>query len=97
MKKVSEGEAGEAGCCALCGSEFKILGLYNRFFKRFFAETEFSPDCAVRFTGADNVGERPTVILITYINHHPGLPNITKIKDKYSTYPVAPVAQLITS
>ena len=28
------------------------MGLYNRFFKRFFAETEFSPDCAVRFTGA---------------------------------------------
>ena len=47
-----EGEAGEAGCCALCGSEFKIMGLYNRFFKRFFAETDFSPDCAVRFTGA---------------------------------------------
>ena len=37
-----EGEAGEAaaaGCrvCALCGSEFKIMGLYNRFCKRFFA------------------------------------------------------------
>ena len=28
------------------------MGLYKRFFKRFFAETEFSPDCAVRFTGA---------------------------------------------
>ena len=28
------------------------MGLYNRLFKRFFAETEFSPDCAVRFTGA---------------------------------------------
>ena len=23
--------------CALCGPEFKIMGLYNRFFKRFFA------------------------------------------------------------
>ena len=28
------------------------MGLYKRFLKRFFAETELSPDCAVRFTGA---------------------------------------------
>ena len=52
-----EGEAGEAAAaecrvCALRGSEFKIMGLYNRFFKRFFADTDYSPDCAVRFTGA---------------------------------------------
>ena len=37
-----EGEAGEAAAaecrvCALCGSEFKIMGLYNRFCKFFFA------------------------------------------------------------
>ena len=37
-----EGEAGEAAAaecrvCALCGSEFKIMGLYNRLCKRFFA------------------------------------------------------------
>ena len=25
------------GVCALCGGEFKIMGLYNRFCKRFFA------------------------------------------------------------
>ena len=37
-----EGEAGEAaaaeckGVCALCGSEFKIIGLYNRLCKPFF-------------------------------------------------------------
>ena len=42
----------QSAVCALCGSEFKIMGLYNRFFKRFFADTAYSPDCAVRFTGA---------------------------------------------
>ena len=52
-----EGEAGEAAAaecrvCALCGSEFQTMGLYNRFFKRFYADTAYSPDCAVRFTGA---------------------------------------------
>ena len=54
--KEEAGEAAAAECrvCALCwcGSEFKIMGLYNRFFKRFFADTDYSPDCAVRFTGA---------------------------------------------
>ena len=55
-----EGEAGEAAAaecrvCALCGSEFKIMGWYNRFFKRFFADTDYSPDCAVRFTGATEI------------------------------------------
>ena len=29
----------------------------------------------------NNVGERPIVILYTYINHHTRLPNTTKTKD----------------
>ena len=28
-----------------------------------------------------HVGEKPTVILYTYINHHAGTPNKTKTKD----------------
>ena len=49
-----EAAAAECRVCALCwcGSEFKVMGLYNRFFKRFFTDTDYSPDCAVRFTGA---------------------------------------------
>ena len=40
------------------------MGLYNRFFKRFFAETEFSPDCAVRFTGAGKIYEVVSCFLL---------------------------------
>ena len=38
--------------CALCGSEFKIMGLYNRFCNRFFCRCDCSHNCAGRFTGA---------------------------------------------
>ena len=31
-----------------------------------------------------NIGEKPTVILYTYINRHAGTPNKTKIKDTMS-------------
>ena len=38
--------------CAVQNSKLWVCIIPGRFFKRFFAETDFSPDCAVRFTGA---------------------------------------------